>query len=123
MTRPADHTAALRAHANGIYPLEAGMELIIKHASWLRRSDFTAFIDTGPGPLTATYLAWVDWQAATNALNSGDLPCSDSEAGILRLAASMASGIPVDLRRALTGLDDRNACLVRHAVQHSTGHR
>lgn len=123
MTRPADHTA-LRAHAEGIYPLEAATELIIRHAVWLRRSDFTAaFIDAGPGPDTATSLAWVDWRAAVNALNGGNLPCADSEAGILRLAASIAAGIPVDLRDALTGLDARNAHLARDAVQHATGHR
>jgi len=65
----------------------------------------------------------VDWPAATSTLNSGDLPCSDSEASILRMAASIAAGIPVDLRHALTGLDERNAHLVRNAVQHATGHR
>jgi hypothetical protein len=119
-----DHTAALRAHAHGLHSLEAGTELIITHASWLRRNDFTtAFIDTGPGPLPATYLAWLDWKGAISALTSGALPCSDSEASILRLAASIAAGIPMDLRHALTGLDERNARLVRHAVQHATGHR
>jgi hypothetical protein len=123
MTIPADHTA-LRAHAEGIHALEAATELIIRHAVWLRRSDFTAvFIDTSPGTRTAASLAWVDWQAATTALNNGDLPCASSEASILRLAASIAAGVPVDLRDALTGLDVRNAHLVCAAVQHATGHR
>jgi hypothetical protein len=123
MTHPADHTA-LRAHADGIHALEAATQLIIRHATWLRRSDFTAaFIDTSPRSPTATSLAWVDWQAAATALNNGDLPCANSEASILRLAASIAAGVPVDLRDALTGLDVRNTHLVCDAVQHATGHR
>jgi hypothetical protein len=35
--------------------------------------------------------------------------------------ASLAEGIPVDLRDALTGLDGHNAELVCHAVKHATG--
>ena len=42
---------------------------------------------------------------------------------MLRIAASLAGGIPVDLRDALTGLDTRNTELVRDAVTRATGHR
>jgi hypothetical protein len=63
----------------------------------------------------------VDWPAAISALNTGLLPSSRSEARILRLAASLAGGIPVDLRDALTGLDSRNIDLVSQAVLHANG--
>lgn len=50
----------------------------------------------------------------------GGLPCSGGEDRILRLAASIADGIPVDLNYALSGLDKTNIsldirlrCLVR----------
>ena len=42
---------------------------------------------------------------------------------MLRIAACLADGIPVDLRDALTGLDARNTELVRDAVTRATGHR
>jgi hypothetical protein len=65
----------------------------------------------------------IDWPAVITALDAGDLPCSGGEARILRLAASLAHGIPVDLRDALTGLDARNTDLIRQAVLHANGHR
>jgi hypothetical protein len=43
----------------------------------------------------------IDWPAAVAALDTGGLPCSSGERQILRLAASLAEGIPVDLRDAL----------------------
>ena len=42
---------------------------------------------------------------------------------MLRIAASLADGIRVDLRDALTELDARNTDLVRDAVTRATGHR
>jgi len=45
------------------------------------------------------------------------------EQRILRLAASLADGIPVDLRHALTGLDDRNIQLMTTAILHTSGQR
>ncbi len=47
----------------------------------------------------------IDWEQALTALRAGTLPCSGSEASILRLAASLASTSPVTLRDVITGLD------------------
>ena len=46
---PADDlTAALRACATGLYPLEAGTELLISNGTFLHRNDFTSkFITCG----------------------------------------------------------------------------
>jgi len=124
MTRPADLTAALRTHARGVHNLEAAIELLISHACWLRRSDFLHHVaHTTPDRIEGTPTAPIDWSDAIAALDQGHLPCSGGEARMLRLAASLAEGVPVDLRDALTGLDNRNAELVSHAVQHATGHR
>lgn len=70
---------------------------------------------------TSAGIADVDWPAAMTALDTGDLPSSGSEARILRLAASLTGGIPVNLRDALTGLDTRNITLVSQAVLHTSG--
>ena len=92
MTAPALQ-AALRACAAGLYPLEAGVDLLIAHAWLLDRSDFRdRFVHHG---ISITDMAEIDWAAAINALDTGELPCSGGEGRILRLAASLASGIAV----------------------------
>ncbi len=65
-------------------------------------------------------MAIVDWTAAITMLDSGHLPCS-VERRLLRLIASIADAIPVDLQDALTGADDRNLDLVTAAVRHAGG--
>jgi hypothetical protein len=55
-----------------------------------------------------TTMAVIDWPAAIAAPDNGGLPCSGGERRVLRLAASLAGGIPVDLRDAFTGMDTAN---------------
>jgi len=115
--------SAVRAGAAGLYSLEAACELIIS-TGWLHRDDFTQFISTGTS-LTdgVTELAHIDWQAVITSRETGLLPCSSGENRILRLAASIADGIPVDLNDALTGLDQARITLVVCAVRHANGQR
>jgi len=68
-------------------------------------------------------LAVVDWPAAVKALAGGGLPCSGSEGCVLRIAASIAAGVPVDLGDCLSTLDKVNVDLVVEAVLHSNGRR
>ena len=68
-------------------------------------------------------MAAVDFEAVAGALEAGVLPCSGGEGRVLRIAASIAAGVPVDLREAVTGLDADNAVLVAAAVLHAAGHR
>lgn len=113
---------ALRACAAGLYPLEAGVGLLIANGTFLHREDFTTrFILNGTSVGTRT--AAVEWEAATAALAAGELPCSRGERRLLMLSASLAGGIPVDLRDAATGLDDRNIQLLVKAVLHASGRR
>jgi hypothetical protein len=115
-----DLTAALRACAAGLLPLEAGTELLISNGTFLHRDDFTGkFIDHGISD--GTPLAAIAWDAAITALSTGGLPCSGGEGRILQLSASLAAGIPVDLRDSITGLDDDNAALLITAILHATG--
>ena len=110
----------LRAWARGIYPDEAAVELLISHATFLRRADFTSrFISTSA---SGDGLAAIDWAAAITALDAS-LPCSGGEQRMLRLAASLGDGTPVNLRDALTGIDDHGIQLVVQAVLHAAGQR
>jgi hypothetical protein len=116
--------AALRASAAGLYTVEAAVELLMGHARWLVRDDFVdGFVETGEGWSDGTPLAWVNLQAAVAALHAGRLACAESEAGMLRVAASIAEGVRVDLRDAVSGLDVANVVLVARAVLHAAGHR
>ena len=114
---------ALRACAGGILTAEAGVSLLIDCGGWLHRDDFTGpFITTGPSISDGTTLmAAIDWPAAITALDGGRLPCGSGERHMLRLAASIADGIPVSLGDALTSIDHRNANLLATAILHANG--
>ena len=115
-----DLAAALRACAAGFCPVEAGVALLISNETFLHRDDFTSrFIQHGT--TCSTPMAAVDWDGAITALQAGELPCSGGERRILQLAASLAAGVPVDLRDAITGLDDHNTARLLVAIRHAAG--
>lgn len=68
-------------------------------------------------------MAAVRWPEAVAALDHGQLSGSNSENKILRLAAALAEGIPIDLLTAVTGLDDNNLQRVTAAIRHAAGRR
>jgi hypothetical protein len=71
-----------------------------------------------------TLMAAIGWPAAITALDEGGLPASGGERRALRLAASLADGIPVDLRDAFTGMDTANVDrAVRAMLQGDHPHR
>ena len=124
MTSPAVLAAGLRAHAQGLYCLEAAAELLIAK-SWLHRDDFTnRFITLHPGIGIGSgqQVAVIDWLAVIAALGSS-LACSGSEQRLLKITASLADGIPVDLQDTLTGLDDDNIAKLVSAILHASGRR
>ncbi len=111
--------AALRACASDIHALEAGVGLLIAHGTFLHRVDFTSrFLLHGTAGMAA-----VDWDAATVALTAGELPCSGGEQRILRLAASLAGGIPVELNDTVTGFDQHNTQRLVTAIRRASGQR
>ena len=120
-----DLTAALRACAAGLYPLEAGVALLAGNGTFLRREDFTSrFITVGTSISDGTtIMAAIAWDAAIAALHAGELPCSGGEQRVLKLSSSLAGGIPVDLRNAVTGLDDGNITRLVTAIRHASGKR
>ena len=120
-----DLTAALRACAAGIYPLEAGVALLIANGTFLHRDDFTSRYITVATSISdgTTPMAAIDWDAAITALRAGELPCSGGERRLLELSSSLSGGIPVDLRDAVTGLDDGNIARLVTAILHASGKR
>ena len=120
MTSPAVLAAGLRAHAQSLYALEAAAELLITQP-WLHRDDFTSrFITVHPGIGSMQPVAVIDWPAVIAALGSS-LHYSGGEQRMLKITASLADGIPVDLHDTLTGLDDRNIQLLITAIRRTSG--
>jgi hypothetical protein len=68
-------------------------------------------------------MAAICWPEAIAALDCGQLSGSRSENRILRLAASLGDGIPVDLQDVVSGLDDANLQHVVTAIRHAAGRR
>jgi hypothetical protein len=115
--------AGLRVWAKGLLCLEAAVELLIGQRSWLLREDFgQVAIEVGRHVFTGQALVSVDLVAAVESLEAGALPCSSGERQVLLVAASIAEGVPVDLREALSALDASTIILVTRAVFHATGH-
>ena len=73
-------------------------------------------------PFGECQVAAIDFAAAADAVQ-GVLPCSDGERQVLLVAASIAEGIPVDLREAALSLDVVNAARAAQAVCHAAGRR
>ena len=117
---PAVLAAALRACASGFRPAEAAVDLLIRSASWLHRDDFRdGYVHAGTSG--TTLMAAIDWPAAIAALDRGGLPASGGERRVPRLAASLADGIPADLRDAFTGMDASNVDRAVRAMLHAAG--
>jgi hypothetical protein len=116
--RASRHLAAtLISHAAGLTSNTAAAELIAAHNTWLTRTDFTATcIHAGTRHDQHPY-AYIDWEHAITALDSHQLSCTPSEAGILRIAASLGDHhIPVHLARVLGSLDHANIARVTTAI-------
>ena len=73
-------------------------------------------------PFRGRQVAAIDFAAAAEAVQ-GALPCSDGERQVLLVAASIAGGIPVDLREAALCMDAVNAARAARAICHAAGRR
>ena len=100
---------------------EAAVELLIGHRWWLVRDDFRVYVELCRG-FHGESMAAIDWLAVWAALEDGALPCSSGERQVLRVAASIAEGVPIDLRDAVSCLDAVGGVLVARAVLAAGGH-
>jgi hypothetical protein len=114
------HTrSAIRNSAQALLFQEAGVDLLTQHGVFLHRNNFTKrFITISYGtPLFAE----IDWPSVIQSLDSADFTCSGGEGRMLRLAASLSGGIPVDLSDAVTWIDDMNLDCLIAALNHASG--
>ncbi len=112
----------MRAWAKGWLPTEAAAELLISHRGWLEREEFLQVaVEVRWEPFRDREIAAVDFAAA--AAVQGVLPCSDGERQVLLVAASIAEGIPVDLREAALCMDAVSAARAAQAICHAAGRR
>ena len=120
--RRGDLAATLISHAAGLTGAAAAAELIAVHQTWLARTDFiTSHIHAGTRHDGHRY-PWIDRESAVTALNARRLSCTGSEAGILRIAASLGDpAVPVHLARVLGSLDHHNIQLVTAAITRANG--
>lgn len=102
-------------HATGVNADYAAVDLITNHRVWLLRRDFAPFIQRGHY-FSREPMAAIRWRAAHTALQRGQLPCSGSEADMLRIAASLGAGIGISLRHVLGNLDHTNIAHVVRAI-------
>jgi hypothetical protein len=79
-------------------------------------------VGAGWEPFRGREVAAIDFAAAASAVQ-GMLPCSDGERQVVLVAASIAGGIPVDLREAALCMDAANAARAAQAVCHAAGCR
>ena len=67
----------MRVWAKGLLGLEAAVELLIGHGTWLTRADFAAAaLTSGRDGITGAAMMSVDFEAALAARRAGGLPCS-----------------------------------------------
>jgi hypothetical protein len=112
----------LISHAAGLTSHAAAAELICAHHTWLTRDDFAATCIRAGTSHDQHRWAYIDWEQAITALDSHQLSCSPSEAGILRIAASLGDHhIPVHLARVLGSLDRTNITRVTTAITRANG--
>lgn len=112
----ADLVDALHEHVVGINAQVAAVDLLASHRVWLTRADFAPFIQHGRCHSTRQPMAIIRWRAIHCALQRGQLPCSSSEANILRIAVSLAAGVPISLRSVLGCFDHRNIARIVRAI-------
>ncbi len=111
--------AALREHAAGIDTHYAAVDLLIDHGIFLGRSAFREeFVRIARCHPTCAYIRW---GAAITALNQHRLPCSSSEADVLRIAASLGGNVPLRLGRVLGVLDGNNISRIIDAIALANG--
>ena len=79
-------------------------------------------VEVGWEPFRGRPVAAIDFAAGAAAVQ-GVLPCSDGERQVLLVAASIAEGIPVDLREAALCMDGVNAARAAQAICHAAGRR
>ena len=120
-----DLAAMLRCWAQGSYPAEAAVELLIAHGIWLRRRAFltacVTAVDDGWLGEQQVPMAFVDFDAAHDFATHAAAG-SGSELGVLRIAIALAHDHgSVTLSDALSSLDRTSTTHVLNAIARRCG--
>lgn len=120
---PAGQLACLLADAaDGVCAEMAAVELIARHDHFLHEPEFRRLVAAGSSIISGQPLAVIRWRAVIHALDRGQLPCSRTEAAVLRIAASIGDdNVAVNLRTLTGGLDHRNITLITGAITRANG--
>jgi hypothetical protein len=117
-----DVESALLRAAIGDYALEAAVLLLANSGYWLPRLQAAGLIaialdaDADGAPWAA-----VQWADVDAALRSGAIRAEGGQLQLLRAAAGLADGQPVDLADLTAGVDRRELCLLLAAISHAAG--
>ena len=117
-----DVESALLRAAVGDYAVEAAVLLLANSGQWLSRLQAAGLIsivldgEVDDGPWAA-----VHWNDLDGALRTGALSGTGGELWLLRVAAGLADGQPVDLADLTAGVDRAELTLVLAALAHAAG--
>jgi hypothetical protein len=117
----ADIETALVLGAVGDYADEAAVLLVINAGHWLPQLQFTDLITVVPDIDSDGLWAQIAWPDLESALATGRIAGHSSDVGLLRAAASIAEGHPVDLGDVAAGLDRKALTLLLAAIAHAAG--
>jgi len=110
--------AGLRAWARGLYPMEAGAELLIR-TGLIHRGDVRGYCGPSDPPSS---VVWVDTDKLVDELDNGGIQVamSSGEFRLFHIAVSFLDyRIKVPLEYVFSGLGEDNMDLVIRAVQHA----
>jgi hypothetical protein len=112
---------ALLNAAVGDYAAEAGVLLLANDGYWLARLRAAGMITVEAEPVGGELWGRIEWAELDDARADGRLPGSPEGLAVLRVAASLADGRPVDLAEVAVALDRRTLGLVLAALAHAAG--
>ena len=112
---------ALLRGAVGDYADEAAALLLINFGHWLPQLQSADLITLTPDPEEHGPWAQIAWPDLEPALAAGLIFGSSGEVRMLRAAASVADGHPVDLGDLAGALDRRALTLLLAAIAHAAG--
>jgi hypothetical protein len=107
--------------AAGMLAETAAVNLLAEHGTWLSRATFTSRcldIAADLADIPGGTAAVIRWRTAITGLHHHG--ATGSEKAVLRIAASIAAGIPVSLHDALGSLDHATLRAVLRAIAHAS---
>ncbi|SEO75523.1 hypothetical protein [Trujillonella endophytica] len=118
---PVDVENALLRAALGDYSDEAAVLLLITSGHWLPQLQSSGLITLDGNVDGEGLWAHIAWPELDGAMRIGTITGTSSQRWVLRAAASIADGHPVDLGDLVTGLDRHALTLVLAAMAHAAG--